>query len=427
MMFLVPSSAPNRFWNTVVARRERGVVPVLLLGLVALGSCGGDSPTAPAPETPVIQDPPAGFLRFTSLSAGESSVCGLDGEGETYCWGAGFGGDTGGDRPRRLTPTHPFAAVQVHGMWGLFLCGLTAEGAAHCHRRGEFVTVAAPAPFTAIAAGAANCALTDGGTAHCWTYDTGAGIFAGVLGDDGASAGSYIEGTTVPVAGEHRFGIVASTHLTACGITLEHRAYCWGQNNFALQIGDGDASEWGRRAPSPVAGGHEFVGLSLAPNHACGLTPGDLAYCWGFASFGQLGNPVAATIDCPGLTVGTQPGACAASPVPVAGGHRFTTIAAGWYHSCALDRDGRAFCWGANAWGQLGNGKRGAGIFEFIPVAVAGDLRFRALVAGEFFTCGIASNDATYCWGINQAGQLGAGLHPGEVLTVPHPVTLPQS
>ena len=31
-------------------------------------------------------------------------------------------------------------------------------------------------------------------------------------------------------------------------------------------------------------------------------------------------------------------------------------IAVGWFHACALTSAARAYCWGANSGGQLGNG-----------------------------------------------------------------------
>jgi hypothetical protein len=393
---------------------RNALAPWVTTVVIATAACGGDPPTQSIP--PDIEPPPPGFLRFTAISAGHGTACGLTAAGEIFCWGAA----AGSNRPRLVDGAPAFTTIDVHGMWGLLLCGLTADGTAHCHRHEEFVAVPAAEPFTELAAGAANCAHTADGEAFCWTYDTGHGTFAGVLGDGSASVDGYVDGDPVAVAGDHRFGVLASTHLTACGITVQQHAYCWG-NNAALTMGDGNPSGDFRLTPSPVAGGHAFVRISLSPSHACAITAGNRAYCWGAAFFGQLGNPAAVTVACPAY----GPGECAASPVPVSGNHGFTRIAAGWNHSCALDQNGWAYCWGANAWGELGTGRRGAGQIEQTPVRIVGDLRFRSIVAGEYYSCGIATNDATYCWGINQAGQLGAGLPPGSVSTVPYPVAVP--
>lgn len=93
-------------------------------------------------------------------------------------------------------------------------------------------------------------------------------------------------------------------------------------------------------------------------------------------------------------------------PTAVAGGLAYTTIDAGAGHNCALAPNGIAECWGLNDEGQLGDG-------SFVPrdrpVGVTGSLSFRAVSAGHAHSCGITSNGVAYCWGDNTRGQLGAG------------------
>ncbi len=106
----------------------------------------------------------------------------------------------------------------------------------------------------------------------------------------------------------------------------------------------------------------------------------------------------------------------------IAGGPRFVSIAVGLglpcgrgsangcadpgaSHVCALSADARAWCWGDNRYGQLGDGTT---VGRAHPTAVLGSLRFQSIRAGRGFTCGIA--DATaYCWGFNGHGNLGIG------------------
>ena len=73
-------------------------------------------------------------------------------------------------------------------------------------------------------------------------------------------------------------------------------------------------------------------------------------------------------------------------------GRTVTRIAVGTYHSCALDSQGLAYCWGANFHGQLGDG-----LWLFLtgssqPVAVdmSGALAGKTLVeiaVGEYHSC----------------------------------------
>lgn len=84
----------------------------------------------------------------------------------------------------------------------------------------------------------------------------------------------------------------------------------------------------------------------------------------------------------------------------------YTFITAGYTHTCAIVASGRAYCWGENATGNLGNGTTTS---SSVPAAVAGNLRFVTLAAGIQITCGIANDEATYCWGSNGVGTLGNG------------------
>jgi alpha-tubulin suppressor-like RCC1 family protein/tRNA A-37 threonylcarbamoyl transferase component Bud32 len=79
-------------------------------------------------------------------------------------------------------------------------------------------------------------------------------------------------------------------------------------------------------------------------------------------------------------------------------------VAAGGRHSCALDANGAASCWGANDQGQLGSGTRDD---HTTPTAVAGDLSFTQLSAGASHTCAVSRDGDVYCWGNNERGQLG--------------------
>ena len=87
----------------------------------------------------------------------------------------------------------------------------------------------------------------------------------------------------------------------------------------------------------------------------------------------------------------------------------FASVVSGSYHSCALTRDGRAYCWGQGYQGQLGIGSLpadcpGEAASQFnlcvnVPTAVAGGLRFIRLSAGWTTTCGITPSQHLYCWG----------------------------
>jgi len=100
-----------------------------------------------------------------------------------------------------------------------------------------------------------------------------------------------------------------------------------------------------------------------------------------------------------------------ATPVAVSGGLSFATVSAGNLSPCGVTTGGAAYCWGDNSYGELGNGTTTTSL---TPVAVSGGLSFATLNAGSFVsTCGVTTSGAAYCWGDNQQGELGIGSITG--------------
>ena len=102
------------------------------------------------------------------------------------------------------------------------------------------------------------------------------------------------------------------------------------------------------------------------------------------------------------------------TPTPVSttgvlAGKTIKQITAGTEFTCAIASDDKAYCWGSNSSGQLGNNST---INSGVPVAVntSGVLAgktIKQISAGSSHTCAIASDDKAYCWGSNSSGQLG--------------------
>ena len=95
-------------------------------------------------------------------------------------------------------------------------------------------------------------------------------------------------------------------------------------------------------------------------------------------------------------------------PQAVTGNYRFTMLQSGAFHTCGLVSDGTAYCWGSNASLQLGDGTRVlSGGIAPAPVAVAGGLQFATISTGAHHTCAVTASGTAYCWGRNDFGQLG--------------------
>jgi alpha-tubulin suppressor-like RCC1 family protein len=83
-------------------------------------------------------------------------------------------------------------------------------------------------------------------------------------------------------------------------------------------------------------------------------------------------------------------------------------VAAGSAHTCAIDDDAGLWCWGSDADGQLGDGDADDGAITR-PQRIAEDGPWEDVVAGEFHTCARKAGQL-WCWGASYAGQVGGGV-----------------
>ena len=88
-------------------------------------------------------------------------------------------------------------------------------------------------------------------------------------------------------------------------------------------------------------------------------------------------------------------------------------------YSCATT-GGRVWCWGANGFGQLGDGTTEA---RLTPVEVVGIDDAITVSCGAGHACAIRAGGSVYCWGSDALGGLGTGEHRPE--RVAEFVTLP--
>ena len=243
---------------------------------------------------------------------------------------------------------------------------------------------AQPLPVSPLTAGSSHtCGAASTGTPFCWGFNQQGGV------GDGSNVNRP---TPIAVAGLPS-GVthVSAGHIHSCAATPAGAAYCWGDNQYG-QLGDGTTIQRTSAVPVQGASGLTFVQIAAGTRHTCGLTTGGFIYCWGDNAFGQLGDGTTTQRSVPSMVV-----------MPV--GISFTQVTAGDLHTCAVASNSRAYCWGYNQSGRLGDGTT---IMRLSPVQVVGP-QFKQVEAGWYHTCGVSLDDRGYCWGANNNGQLGDG------------------
>lgn len=341
----------------------------------------------------------------TSIRAGEDHTCILKSNGKAFCWGDNSVGQLGnGTTKSSMVPVavsggHQFKSISVG--WD-HTCGVSVDNDAYCWGRGRYgrlgngssenslipTTVSGGLSFESVNAGLAHtCGITTAGDAFCWGR-----------GEDGILGTNSIESSPVPVpvSGGLIFGSINAGSATTCGITTDGDAYCWGASDFGNLLGLGEDSDR-KLAPSLVAGEFNFKpdSISVGLDHICAVSTADKAVCWGRGRYGKLG-----------IGSGGGLGVLENLRVPreVKGNITFTLVTTGIFQTCGIATDGKAYCWGRNGSGQLGDGTT---TMRVEPAAVSADMTFEDITIGDAHACGISSNDEVYCWGDGDAGKLG--------------------
>lgn len=259
-----------------------------------------------------------------------------------------------------------------------------------------------------------NCALAQG-SVYCWGKNQYGQLGNGTNTDSTVpvKVGGLLEGKVVTAIG-------GATDV-GCAIA-NSKIYCWGRNDKG-QLGIG--SKTNKNTPTEISTtnfGTPYTPsvLSTSGSRAKSICAviNTKAYCWGANEIGQLGDNTTSDQTVPtkvydsGVLSGksilaiSQDGYYAGGPYP---------------HVCVLASDQKAYCWGKNSYGQLGDGTR---TDRKVPVAVRtnpGDALYgktvQDIVVGIGHSCALADSKV-YCWGGNGNGQLGDGTNTNRTLPV---------
>jgi alpha-tubulin suppressor-like RCC1 family protein len=93
-------------------------------------------------------------------------------------------------------------------------------------------------------------------------------------------------------------------------------------------------------------------------------------------------------------------------PGRVSGNLAMTSLSVGFSHACGVTTSGVVQCWGNNTSGQLGDNTATS---RSLPAPIASSLTFTSVTAGTAHTCALATNGDAYCWGPISNGRLGDG------------------
>lgn len=317
--------------------------------------------------------------RITDVAAGSAFSCAATDAGEAHCWGWIFT-DHKKKQPRKVPGLTGVVALSATGS---VVCALRRPGDAVCW--GLFPGAPDSRPYRLrplmvkgrVTSVAANERFT------CVTLADGAARCRGDLPGRNKATKRWIAAPVIAPAGA-RFVRVVATAGHACLETWpRHKGpVCFGSDSSGQISGAQNSKK--KTLPAFVRGARYVV---AAASRTCAVSAAGRVACWGHGYYGEDG------VDPDAPVVG--------GVVPVRGIKDAVQVAAGRYHTCALQRDGALFCWGSNEHGQLGDGNPA---YRRRPVDV-GLRRGVTLLRGRWHdTCALASGKVT-CWGaVHQPG-----------------------
>ncbi|MBO9533670.1 MAG: hypothetical protein J7513_11930 [Solirubrobacteraceae bacterium] len=357
------------------------------------------SPTsAPSPSpSPTATPSPSTGPGVRTLAAGWQQSCALE-DGTAWCWGDQAVGDPYYDIPtKRLTPEAWINGVRSLSTWGAVTCAVLTDGRVNCRRHYSASEVSGEVlpGVTDVAA------VAIGGNQVCFVRNAGTvGCFSGAY----VSSDDRPDPDVIPVSD-------APGIDDASAVAVGHDHYCVLRSTGAVQcFGDNDSGQLGigtftpPATPEAVHDLADVADISADGDQTCALRTDGTVWCWGKVW--------------KGATAPSQESQATPAQVYDLGAAKAISVHADF--SCLVRVNGSVACWGAGAKGQLGDGESTTSAY---PVTVSGGLtNATAVSAGENHACATTSNGDWWCWGDNEAGQLGTGFAPEGAWTISPPI-----
>ncbi|MDQ7016869.1 MAG: RCC1 repeat- and reductase domain-containing protein [Gammaproteobacteria bacterium] len=276
-------------------------------------------------------------------------------------------------------------------------------------------------PFSAIDLGAhASIALKTDGSVWSW-----GGNWHGELGD-----GSTTQSTRpVQVVGLNNVIAVsrAAKTDTVAALKADGSVWCWGRNQYG-QLGNGTQIDSLTAMQSNIS---NVIAIATGPADVMALKKDGTVWAWGDNSYWKFGSTSALSAGSVFQVLGISNVVAIASgsyhalylkadgsvwlsgrmgsvslksPTQVANLSRVVEITAGQEYSLARKEDGSVWAWGANYYGNLGDGTTTE---RLAPVQITGLNQVVDLSANLFHSLAVKTDGTVWSWGSNTAGQLG--------------------
>src|SRR6266851_7500120 len=231
------------------------------------------------------------------------------------------------------------------------------------------VKVSGLSGVTAVAGGRYHSlALKSDGTVWAWGYNGN-----GELGNNSTTSSSV----PVQISGLNGVTAIAGGSFHSLALKSDGTVWAWG-NNADGELGNNSTTN--SSVPVQVSGLSAVTAIAAGSEHSLALKSDTTVWAWGANYHGQLGNNSTTN---------------SSMPVQVIGLSGVTAIVGSeWFHSLALKSDGTAWGWGYNYYGQLGNNSTAN---SSVPVQVSGLSGVTAIAAGGYHSLAVQQYGMETC------------------------------
>ncbi|MGO8669784.1 MAG: fibronectin type III domain-containing protein [Capsulimonadaceae bacterium] len=365
-------------------------------GTSALSNEASATPKPPVPTAPAA---PTGLT--ASAGSGQVSLSWTPSNGATsYCVyrGTSAGGEATTPIGIAVTSDYTDASVTIGLTYFYTVAAVNAIGvSAQSNEASASLTPSAPKDLVAEA-GDAQVSLSWSGSAGATSYNVYMGTASGAEGASPVEDGIPGTSTVVTNLGGNTYYFTV-TAVNAVGTSAPSNEasvtpavdtpVSWGYNEYGSL---GNATLQNSDVPVQVQNLTNVSEIAGGAYHSLALQPGGVVWAWGENSTGQLGNGSTSNSDV-SVQVSQSTGLTNA-----------TSIAAGGYHSLAIQQGGAVWAWGDNFWGELGNNST---TNSSVPVPVTGLTGITAIAGGGYHSLALQSDGSVWAWGFNAYGQVG--------------------
>ena len=162
--------------------------------------------------------------------------------------------------------------------------------------------------------------------------------------------------------------------------------------------------------PNNASTGLKAKQVSAGGNHSLAIDENTNIWAWGFNHNGELGN----SINKDTMNPNPIPRQVLLNPNDASAGLKAKQVIGGGNHSLAIDENGNIWTWGSNEYGQLGNGSIGSWTSNPTPKQMMLEpnnastrLKAMQISSGYYHSFAVDANGRALAWSRNNTGQLG--------------------